>query len=174
MVNRSQNLLRGFSIGELVLARTIGLYKVYGGRLLKSDKRYILWHRSQCFFSDSANSISGQPTLLSCQCQNVLQENHCGDNLSPWSKWFLGCMGGFGTGVILWCLLSPLAGPQLSAVLFLCCCLTAWGVVGSNLQCWHKDRLELCHFGRSFRNDKAREKYRFHIQGLSGEVTGLV
>ena len=57
MVNRSQSLSRSFSIIELVQARTVGLYKAYGGRLLKLNKRDILGYKSQHSSSSLASSI---------------------------------------------------------------------------------------------------------------------
>ena len=52
-----------------------------GGRFLKLDKRHILGHSFRRLSLGSANSISGQPTFLSCQYQNALLEDHHGDDL---------------------------------------------------------------------------------------------
>ena len=85
MVSRSRSPWRGLSIDELVKARTAGLHMAYGGRLLKLDKRHILGHSFRRLSLGLAISISGQSTLLSCQCRNALQEDHCGDDLRLWN-----------------------------------------------------------------------------------------
>ena len=82
-------------------------------------------------------------------------------------------MGALSTGALPQRLSSTLAGLQLSEFLPLCRCPVAWEIIGSYLQCWHKDRLELYCFGGSPKNDKAGKKHGLHIQGLGGKVTGL-
>ena len=138
------------------------------GWLFKLDKRCILGHSSQCFSSDLGNSISGQPTLLSCQYQNIPQENHCGDDLLPCNKWSLGRMRVFELAALPWLLSSLLEGPQLSALLPLCHHPGAWGVVISFFRRWYKDRQELFCFRCYFRVVEARVRYRFYKWRLNG------
>ena len=75
MAGRSQSPRRGPSINELVQAKTESLHKACGWRLLKSDKRRILKHTSWGLSAGLINSISGQSTLMSYQCHNVLWED---------------------------------------------------------------------------------------------------
>ena len=164
-----QSLSRVPSIGESVQTRTVCLHKACGGQRLKQNKRHIFWHSSWCLFSDSANNISGRPTLLSCLCRNALQEDHCGDYLSPWSGWSLGHIGALGTRVLFQLPPSPLEGLQLSEFLSLRRCPIARGGVGLYLQCWRKDRPELCRFRESPRTDWTGKGHGFHESRLGEE-----
>ena len=136
-----------------------------------SDKRCILWHRSQRSSSDSANSISGQPTLLSCQCRNALQEDHCGNNLSFRNGWFLGYMGALGIRALSRPLPSPLKGlNSLWEALFPCCFLVARRVVASCLRYWqYKDCQGLFRLGRYSKTSSVGKRQSFHIWGPGGE-----
>ena len=54
-----QNLSKGPSINELVLARNIGCHKVCVWLPLNPNIRHSFWHSPQYLFRGSANSISG-------------------------------------------------------------------------------------------------------------------
>ena len=162
MVSLSHSLWRGFSIDESIQARLIDLHKAYSKQLLKSNKRHILRYRSWCPSSGSANSISGQPTLLFCQYQNALQENYSSNNSSPWSGWVLGHMRGLGTRTLPQRLPSPLKGTKFSVLLPFYYFPTAWGVIVLYLWYWRKDRQELFCFGCFSRIVKVGVGRRFY------------
>ena len=169
MASQSQSLWRGPSIDVSVQTRTESLHRACGGQLLKPDKCHIFWHSSRRLSSSSANSISGRPTFLSCQCRNALQEDHRSDDLSPRSRWSLEHMGVFDTRALPWLPPSLSKSLQLSELLHLCHCPTARRDVGSYFRCWRKDCHELYCFGGSPGNGATGEWQSFRIWGPGRE-----
>ena len=171
MAIRSRSLWKGLSTNKSVRARTTGYYKAYIWLSSKPDKRHILGYSSQHLFLSSANSISGRLTLLFCQCQKVLPENHYDNNLSPWSEWSLGHMGVLDTVVLPQHLSSPLKGLQLlwEALLPRHFLAARRGVI-SCLQYWQcKGCHKLCCFGGSLRTGTTVERQSFRIWGPGRE-----
>ena len=78
LVVQWRNLSRGLSIDESVQTRIAGLHRAYVWLPLSPSIRHSLWHKPQCLFRGSANSISGRRGPWFYRCRNVLPEGHCG------------------------------------------------------------------------------------------------
>ena len=77
LVVQWRNLSRGLSIDESVQTRIAGLHRACVWLPLSLSIRHSLWHRPQCLFGGSANSISGQQGPWFYRYQNVLPEGRC-------------------------------------------------------------------------------------------------
>ena len=154
----------------LVQTKTVDLYKVYGGRLLKLGKRRIPGHSSRRLSSGSANNISDRVIPLSCQCQNALQEDHYGDDLSPRNGWLLRRIGVLDIGALPRRLPSPLEALQSLWKASLSRHFSvARRVAVSYLRYWHKNFQAPFQFGRCPRNSATGEGQLFRIWGPGGE-----